>query len=145
MMKPMDDVFDSFIGDPDKKISFTYDYPRNLPNTGKNVGINTHWIIMKPDRLFFKTLAEAYRDATYDPNMGWNWQGIKDFKGVLGLKGFLVHYFTRVGKGSHEVLSRCHFGNDNSDPYGIDSSGNRVSRDPMDCTARIVAQLTLNL
>jgi hypothetical protein len=133
MMRPMDDVFDSFIGDPSRKISFTYDYPMNLPNTGKNSGMNTHWIIMKPDPLFFKTIAEAYRDATYDPSMGWNWQGIKDFKGVLGLKGFLVHYFTRVDKGSHEVLSRCHFGNDNSDPYGMDPSGNRVCRDPMDC------------
>jgi hypothetical protein len=65
--------------------------------------------------------------------MGWNLQGIKDFKGVLGLKGFLVHHFTRLDKGSHEVLSRCHYANENIDPYGIDVSGERVCRDPLDC------------
>jgi hypothetical protein len=68
MMKPLDDFFDTFISDTTKKISFSYDYPSNLPNTGRNVGVNTHWIVMKPDPLMFKAIAEAYKGTTYDPN-----------------------------------------------------------------------------
>ena len=132
-MKPIDNVFDSFIQDTTKKVVFSYDYPTNLPNTGKNSPVNTHFLIAKPDPLFFKALVDAYVSTSYSPTMGWNWQGIKDLKGVLGIKGFLVHYFTRVDKNKNSVLSRCDYANDASNPHGIDPAGNAICRDPMDC------------
>ncbi|KAI2497601.1 hypothetical protein MHU86_16907 [Fragilaria crotonensis] len=115
------------------KISFTYDYPDILPNTGKNSGMSSHFIIAKPSPEFFKKLADAYVNAIFSPTMGWNWQGIKDFKGVLGMKGFFIHYFTRVETGVSDVLSRCVFGNDASNPRATDPSGKVVCRDPLDC------------
>jgi hypothetical protein len=56
-----------------------------------------------------------------------------DFDGVLGVKGFLSHYFSKVETGKIKYLQRCVYGNDNSDPYGVDSNGTSVCRDPSDC------------
>ena len=129
----MDSIFDEFINNPTHKFRVAYDYPDQLPNTGKNIGIDTHWIMMKPSQTLFSTLAEAYKKSYYSPSMGWDGQGIKGFKGVLGLKGFLIHDFTTVEKNTHGVLPRCRFGNDGSSPHGIDQNGQPTCRDPLDC------------
>lgn len=134
MLKPIDSNFNSFIQDSTQKIRFTYDYPTNLPHTGKNSGMNPHWVMLKPDPLMFDTLALAYKNTDYSPTRGWASRGIRDFKGVLGMKGFLVHYFTRVAAGTSGVMSRCRFGNDASNPHALDASGSVICRDPLDCT-----------
>ena len=133
MMKPMDSVFDEFINDSTLKFRATNDYPTNLPNTGKNFGINTHWVMVKPSQSLFTNLTDAYLKSYYSPTMGWNSQGIKDFEGVLGFKGFLVHYFTGVERDTHAVLPRCIFGSDGRSPYGTDAAGEPICRDPLDC------------
>ncbi|KAI2497603.1 hypothetical protein MHU86_16909 [Fragilaria crotonensis] len=133
VLKPLDNIFDNFLKDTKKKIIFTYDYPDKLPNTGKNSGMSSHFVIAKPSAQFFQTLTDAYKNINFSPTMGWNWQGIKDFKGALGTKGFFVHYFTRVEAGVNDVLSRCVFGSDASNPRAMDPSGNVVCRDPLDC------------
>jgi len=133
MLQPMDNVYDNFLADPYQKILFSYDYPTNLPNTDSNSGLNMHWVMMKPDPAFYDTLVNAYVSTEYSPDWGWNSQEVKNFDGVLGVKGFLAHYFTRINEGANGILQRCIYGNDNSDPSGTDASGNTVCRDPGDC------------
>ena len=133
MMKPIDTIYNSFINDRNQKIRYTVDYPTNLPNTGSNSGPNMHWVMLKPDPAFFESIANAYLSADYSPTWRWNNQGVKDFDGILGVKGFLAHYFSRVETGKNGILQRCVYGNDNSDPYAMDPRGNAVCRDPNDC------------
>ena len=133
MMQPIDNIYDSFINDPSQKVRYTGDYPTNLPNTGSNSGPNMHWVMLKPDPVFFDTLVNSYLSTDYSPILGWNNQGVKDFDGILGVKGFLAHYFSRVETGKNDILQRCVYGNANIDPYAIDPSGNAVCRDPDDC------------
>ena len=133
MMKPIDSVYDDFISNPDQTIGYTLDYPTKLPNTGNNTGPNMHWIMMKPDPTLFATLINLYQSTAYSPRLGWDNSGVKNFKGVLGVKGFLSHYFSKVETGKIEYLQRCVYGNDNRDPFGVDSSGASMCRDPSDC------------
>ena len=133
MMKPMDSVFDDFISNPTLQIRYTVDYPTNLPSTGSNSGLNMHWVMLKPDPAFFDTLVTSYQSTEYDPTGGWNNQGVMNFDGVLGVKGFLPHYFSRVETGHSAFLARCIYGSDNSDPHGTDLSGNTVCRDLSNC------------
>jgi hypothetical protein len=134
MMKPIDNIYDDFINDPNQKARFTVDYPTNLPNTGSNSGPNMHWVMLKPDTAFFDTLVDSYLSTDYSPTWGWNNQGVRDFDGILGIKGFFSHYFSRVEPGTGGMLERCAYGNDNSNPLAIDPSGNTVCRDPFDCS-----------
>jgi hypothetical protein len=133
MMKPIDNIYDDFINDPNQKARYTVDYPTNLPSTGSNSGPSMHWVMLKPDPAFFDTLVDSYLSTEYSPTWGWNYQGVRDFDGILGVKGFLSHYFTRVEPGKSGMLERCAYGNDNSDPLATDPSGNSVCRDPYDC------------
>jgi hypothetical protein len=133
MMKPIDSVYAEFISNPDETIRYTLDYPTNLPNTGSNTGPNMHWIMMKPDPTFFATLVGLYQATAYSPSLGWDNSGVVDFDGALGVKGFLSYYFGKVETGKIDYLERCAYGNDNSDPFGVDSSGASMCRDPSDC------------
>lgn len=132
VIAPSDNVLDNFITSPNLKVSYSLDYATNLPAVAfSNSGPNMHWLLMKPDPLLFQALQDEYTTSTYSPVYGWNSQGVRDFDGVLSVKGFLAHYFTRNQPGgSIRVLDRCTHGNDNSDPYASDG----VCRDPMDCS-----------
>ena len=133
MMKPIDNIYDAFISDPNQKARYTVDYPTNLPSTGSNSGPSMHWVMLKPDPAFFDTVVDSYLSTEYSPTWGWNNQGVRDFDGILGVKGFLSHYFTRVEPGTGGMLERCVYGNANIDPLATDPSGNSVCRDPYDC------------
>ena len=134
MMKPIDNIYDAFISDPNQKARYTVDYPTNLPSTGSNSGPSMHWVMLKPDPAFFDTVVDSYLSTEYSPTWGWNNQGVRDFDGILGIKGFFSHYFSRVEPGTGGMLERCAYGNDNSNPLAIDPSGNTVCRDPFDCS-----------
>ena len=133
MLKPMDDIYDTFLQDPERRVLYSNDYPSTLPNTGSNFGMNTHFVIMKPDPELYTVMVDAVKQSKYDPTTGWNGLGVKEFKGVLGVKGFLTHHFTKVDPSKASVLNRCAYGNDNSNPYGLDAVGNPICRDPIDC------------
>jgi hypothetical protein len=133
MLYPIDDVFDDFISKPEEVTSFSLDYPTKFPNTGSNSGPSTHWIMMKPSNTLLDDIVNVFHNTEYSPTLGWNNEGVSSFDGILGVKGILAHYFTRIKKGKHSILNRCLYGNDNSNPYGVDHHGNTVCRDPSDC------------
>jgi len=132
MMQPIDVVYDSFIGDPNLKYAYSMDYPDHLPE-GSNAGPNMHWLIMKPDPALFQSIIDSYTSTMYSRDWGWNNQGVKQFDGVFGVKGYLMHHMSRADGGHAYLLSRCIYGNDGSDPYTSDGSS-AVCRDNGDCS-----------
>lgn len=119
MLKPIDDVYEQFLADDDLVVQGTNDYPTTFPFIGGNMGLNLHWLMIKPDPSARYMLLDTYKNATYSEEFGWEDGGIRNFDGVLGMKGFLRHFFTRVAPfGSLITLERCSYGNDNSDPMG---------------------------
>lgn len=133
VVQPSDILFDLFLAS-DKVISFPMDYPKNPPSNGQNMGASLNFVAIKPDANMMQNILDSYTSTTYDPKWGWNYQAIRDFDGVLGLSGYLHHYFTRVRANSiFSMLDRCTYANAAESPMFVNDAGGEGCRDPNFC------------
>lgn len=131
MMQPIDQIYDAIINSDSTTSGYSMDYPDDQPGPA---GLNMNFLIMKPNPDLFDTIVDEYTSALFSPQWGYNYGGIKHFKGVFGVKGYMMHHLNRVDPGRSYVLPRCLYGNDNRDPYTTDADNNDVCRDPWDCS-----------
>lgn len=128
-----DIFFDLFLAS-DKIISFPTQYPTKPPSHGSNTGASLNYVAIKPSATMMDEILASYQSTIYDLTWGWAYQGVRDFEGVLGVSGYLLHYFTRVKPGAiFQLLNVCEYANDGENPKFINSDGVEECRTP-ECT-----------
>jgi len=68
-------------------------------------GVDTGFMIIKPSEDEFNNIVDSYLNTPYDPVSGWDGQGYNNFKGGLGLSGFLAYYF--ANHSGYVPIDRC--------------------------------------
>ena len=107
IQKPIDADLDRLLADSSLKGFYISSAPD--PVTGE-AGVDTEFLVVKPSLDEYNKIVNAYLDTPFDPVTGWNGQGHHNFKGGMGISGFLSYYFD--GNPEYEKLDRCLYAHD---------------------------------
>ena len=107
LQKPMDEEIDFLLADESLKGLYILAPPDE--NTGK-AGVDTGFLIIKPSLKEFDRIVSMYIKTPFDPETGWNGFGYHQYKGDMGISGFLNWYFHN-DQGYLE-LDRCIYAHD---------------------------------
>ena len=102
LKKPIDDEIDYLLADDSLKGFYMSSPPDE--NTGK-AGVDTGFLIIKPSKEEFERIVHLYINTPFDPTTGWQGFGFNQFKGEMGLSGFLKWYF--YNDPGYVELDRC--------------------------------------
>lgn len=120
VMKPIDTVLDTFINSP-ATVAYTKDYaPLGSAPSPTNQGVNTGFLLVKPDEQEFNDIVEEYKTTEFAPATGWAGSGVGGFPGELGTSGILAHHLSTKAP-SPIVLDKCLYNNDFE--FHLDSNG----------------------
>ncbi len=100
--QPIDQEIDLLLASDTMKGLYIHTKPD--PDNGGS-GVDTGFMIIKPDQAEFENIVSEYLNTPYDPTTGWNGQGYNNFKGGLGISGFLAYYF--ANNPGYLALDRC--------------------------------------
>ena len=104
-LNPITDEIDMLLADPTLKGYYISTPPD--PSTGGQ-GVDTSFLIVKPSVEEFNTIISGYVNTPFDPVSGWNGQGYHNFKGGMGISGYLAYYF--ANNPAYQELDRCRYG-----------------------------------
>ncbi len=104
LQQPLDEEIDVLLADGNMKGMYILNAPD--PETG-GAGVDTGLLIIKPDLDEFDRIVSAYINTPYLEGSGWNGLGYNNFKGHLGISGFLAYYF--ANNPGYQQLDRCRY------------------------------------
>jgi len=102
LQQPLNADIDSLLADANLKGYYIQSAPDEI--TG-GAGVDTDFMIIKPSVEELDNIVNSYLNTPYDPVTGWNGQGHHDFKGGMGISGFLSYYF--ANDAGYVQLDRC--------------------------------------
>lgn len=102
LQKPIDQEIDELLADDNRKGIYILTAPDK--NTGE-AGVDTGFLIIKPSLDETDRIINAYLNTPFDPTTGWDGQGHHNFKGGMGISGFLSYYF--ANDPGYEQRDRC--------------------------------------
>ena len=102
LQKPLDNDIDLILANENLKGFYIQSPPDE--KTGE-AGVDTGFMIIKPSIQEFNNIVNAYINTPFDPKTGWNGKGHHNFKGGMGISGFLSYYF--ANDSGYEKLNRC--------------------------------------
>jgi hypothetical protein len=103
-LNPITTEIDTLLADPALKGYYVKTAPD--ASTGGQ-GVDTSFLIVKPSEEEFNNIVNAYVNTPFDPVTGWNGQGYHNFKGGMGISGFLAYYF--ANNAGYQELDRCRY------------------------------------
>lgn len=102
LKQPLNAEINALLADPNLKGYYIQSPPDKV--TG-GAGVDTDFMIIKPSVAELDNIIDSYLNTPYDPSTGWNGQGHHDFKGGMGISGFLSYYF--ANDAGYVQLNRC--------------------------------------
>ena len=102
LQKPLDQDIDFLLADDGLKGFYISSPPDEV--TGK-AGVDTGFMMIKPSMEEFERIRKMYINTPFNPATGWNGFGYHQYKGDMGLSGFLNWYFHNDA--GYVELDRC--------------------------------------
>ena len=102
LQQPLDEDIDLLLADEALK-GFYIESPPD-ENTG-GAGVDTGFMIIKPSIAEFNTIVDGYINTPFNPKTGWNGEGHHNFKGGMGISGYLSYHFAKDH--GYVKLDRC--------------------------------------
>lgn len=151
VLKPMDNLFDAMLDGPTSAARanipvmfgeampdavdayFTRDYNMAHPGSGRPVGVQGGFLVLRPSQKAFEDFKDIIREGDFRSNGGWGGKGYA-FYGAMTFQGIVPYYYDFVRPDTHTELSRCIYNAQADNPRTLPSHSVGNCRDgQLDC------------